>query len=219
MNNRIFSKNNFLLAVTACLKRCSAALFCDGVVAEKNLNIDASSNFAGVVSDLLHENNLDVRKINGIITASGPGSFTGIRISQSFAKGMAFSLKIPAVSVDYFGVIDSIYQQKYQGGDFSRLIVIESDKNQLYFRYYDGKRIVHGVDSHENIQSYIEKNNIQIIIGDASEKLEKNLSVRIDDFRNARHLLTFSRLLSAESQIIPLYINASGSSTIQQALT
>ncbi|MDR2794581.1 MAG: tRNA (adenosine(37)-N6)-threonylcarbamoyltransferase complex dimerization subunit type 1 TsaB, partial [Holosporaceae bacterium] len=131
MKNKFSQESGILLAVTACLKRCSAAIVRDGIIGEKNLNADASSNFVGIVSDLLRENNIDVKKINGIITASGPGSFTGIRIAQSFTKGMAFSLKIPAVSVDYFDVIDSIYRRQC-GDDSARITLIESEKNQLY---------------------------------------------------------------------------------------
>ncbi|MDR3180253.1 MAG: tRNA (adenosine(37)-N6)-threonylcarbamoyltransferase complex dimerization subunit type 1 TsaB [Holosporaceae bacterium] len=214
MKNKHSPKNNFLLAVTACLKRCSAAVFHDGIISEKNLSVDASSNFVSVVSDLLRESNINAREINGIITASGPGSFTGVRIAQSFTKGMAFSLKIPAVSVDYFEVIDSIFRQQCNN-DFPRIIVIESEKNQLYFRRHEEKKFIYGVDSYENIESYVEKNNVRIIISNITKNLGEKAEFCIDDFRNARHLLSFSPLLSPESRVTPLYINASGSSIVQ----
>ncbi|GHU16901.1 hypothetical protein FACS189472_02980 [Alphaproteobacteria bacterium] len=280
-----------ILAVTACLKRCSVALLYDGMIFEKNLDIDSSANLASVAEKLILENNVDLRKIDGIITASGPGSFTGIRVSHSFAKGVAFSLGIPAVSVDYFAVLaaqalmasppadvyadsncnaeakstgvkrqlhneiffarDScrrarknadtrvvaqdrsvliVHEDSSSGSDeancekdplcsslengasitLARLLLIESEKNQLYFRHYNNGKYNEGVASYEDIKSYIRNNNIDVIIGNAEKGLEeyREKMIYIDDFRNAKYLLPFSELLTEESKIVPLYINA-----------
>jgi tRNA threonylcarbamoyl adenosine modification protein YeaZ len=48
---------------------------------------------------LLRQAKLDLRSVNGIIVARGPGSFNGLRVGLSTAKGLAFSLGIPVVAV------------------------------------------------------------------------------------------------------------------------
>ncbi|GHU11577.1 hypothetical protein FACS189449_03320 [Alphaproteobacteria bacterium] len=227
-----------ILAVTACLKRCSIAILYEGVIFEQNLDTDSSANLVSVADALVHENNVDLRKIDGVITASGPGSFTGIRVSHSFVKGVAFSLGIPAISVDYFAVVDSMYNQRCHCAGFLRhsgpttcvslngegwrcrrditngatvtLVLIESDKNHLYFRHYNNGKYNEGVASYENIKSYIRNNNIDVIIGNAGEELGEyhEKMIYIDDFRNAKYLLSFSELLTPESKIAPLYISA-----------
>ncbi|MCI0414541.1 tRNA (adenosine(37)-N6)-threonylcarbamoyltransferase complex dimerization subunit type 1 TsaB [bacterium] len=40
----------------------------------------------------------DIREIQGIAVINGPGSFTGLRISLSVVKGLAFSLQVPVVA-------------------------------------------------------------------------------------------------------------------------
>ena len=48
---------------------------------------------------LLNRAKLDVKSISGIIVARGPGSFNGLRVGISSAKGLAFSLGIPIIGI------------------------------------------------------------------------------------------------------------------------
>ena len=48
---------------------------------------------------LLNQAKLDLQSISGIIVAKGPGSFNGLRVVVSTAKGLAFSLSIPIVGI------------------------------------------------------------------------------------------------------------------------
>ena len=48
---------------------------------------------------LLNMAKLDVQSINGIIVAKGPGSFNGLRVGISTAKGLVLSLGIPIVGI------------------------------------------------------------------------------------------------------------------------
>jgi len=51
------------------------------------------------LSHLLNRANLDLQSTSGIIVARGPGSFNGLRVGVSTAKGLAFSLGIPIVGI------------------------------------------------------------------------------------------------------------------------
>ena len=48
---------------------------------------------------LLHQLELSPSEITGIIVARGPGSFNGLRVGISAAKGLAFSLSVPIVGI------------------------------------------------------------------------------------------------------------------------
>jgi len=54
------------------------------------------------ISNLLHSANCNVADLNAIVVATGPGSFTGLRIGLACAKGMAVALGIPVVGVSLF---------------------------------------------------------------------------------------------------------------------
>ena len=48
---------------------------------------------------LLNQAKLGLQSVSGIIVAKGPGSFNGLRVGVSTAKGLAFSLGIPIVGI------------------------------------------------------------------------------------------------------------------------
>jgi tRNA A37 threonylcarbamoyladenosine modification protein TsaB len=136
--------SNFnVLAITACLKRCSIAIAYDGELFEVNEYIDAPKNLVFLTDELIKSKGVDLRRINGVITVSGPGSFTGIRTAQSLTKGIAFSMKIPAASVSYFDVIQHIYlnasPEKLQMTATTKreakllLIVIRDEGDRLFY--------------------------------------------------------------------------------------
>ncbi|MBI4188877.1 MAG: tRNA (adenosine(37)-N6)-threonylcarbamoyltransferase complex dimerization subunit type 1 TsaB [Chloroflexi bacterium] len=51
------------------------------------------------LSYLMHQAGLSVQSIDGIIVAKGPGSYNGLRVGVSTAKGLAFSLGVPIVGI------------------------------------------------------------------------------------------------------------------------
>lgn len=60
------------------------------------------SHTTGLIPNLnriLEQTKLNLKDINGVIVAKGPGSFNGLRVGMSFAKGLALSLNIPIVGI------------------------------------------------------------------------------------------------------------------------
>ncbi len=187
-----------ILVVTACLKRCSVAVQYENQIYEANENADAAANLVYIAGKLFKENNIDVKKLNGVITASGPGSFTGIRVAQSFAKGVALACNIPSMSVSYFDVIQKLYGQASD----NLVIIIKSEKNQAYYKIVKENQM--GVAPYEELHNLFPTETV--VIG---EKLPFDLNVtEVANFRNAKYLLQFTELLNENSTVVPLYINA-----------
>ena len=51
------------------------------------------------LTGLLEQGRLKFESVNGIVVATGPGSFNGLRVGVSTAKGIAFSLGVPVVGI------------------------------------------------------------------------------------------------------------------------
>ncbi|MDR1560852.1 MAG: tRNA (adenosine(37)-N6)-threonylcarbamoyltransferase complex dimerization subunit type 1 TsaB [Holosporaceae bacterium] len=201
-----------VIAITACLKRCSVAILYENNIYEIDEDMDAPTNLVWLAENLIKSNNINLKKVNGIITASGPGSFTGIRTAQSFAKGLALSLKIPAASVDYFDVIKKLYMRRNNINVAETMVaVIKSEKGQVYYKIYDQNLDI-GVSAYDAL-SKILNNNI-ILVGDAVEEVSycsdsKIVNVyKVTDFKQAKYLLDFIDNITVESKIFPLYVNA-----------
>lgn len=82
---------------------CSAALTSDGMVL-KHCHNDEGRNHATLLSGFIKECLDHARQhdmpINAVAVSIGPGSYTGLRIGLSEAKGLAYALDIPLIGID-----------------------------------------------------------------------------------------------------------------------
>ena len=91
-----------ILAIETATPVCGIALFRQGElveIREKTLYREHAEKLPLFFEDLREATNLKLGKLDGIAVSIGPGSFTGLRIGLSYAKGLAFSADIPLVPV------------------------------------------------------------------------------------------------------------------------
>ena len=82
---------------------CSVALALDGeMLGLKESHEDKShaSLLAVFIKNILEENAKTISHLDAVAVSKGPGSYTGLRIGVSTAKGLAFGAGIPLISVD-----------------------------------------------------------------------------------------------------------------------
>jgi len=90
------------LAIDTSTGTASLALYHEGaVLAELTWRCDQnhSVTLLPYLANLLSQTGLDLHSLSGIIVAKGPGSFNGLRVGISTAKGLAFTLSIPIVGI------------------------------------------------------------------------------------------------------------------------
>ena len=90
-----------LLAIDTATSILSVAVCKDKDVFYKKIDADTpiSESAMSVIDSLMKEAGLKPNELNGVICMGGPGSFTGLRVGYSIAKGLALSLNIPFVAV------------------------------------------------------------------------------------------------------------------------
>ncbi len=105
-----------LLAIDTSTDTASLALLQDGVVLAEltwRCGQNHSTQLLPHLAHLLNQANLSLQSASGVIVAKGPGSYNGLRVGMSTAKGLAFSLGIPLVGVSTLEV--EAYQQAERG--------------------------------------------------------------------------------------------------------
>ncbi|MCH8904511.1 MAG: tRNA (adenosine(37)-N6)-threonylcarbamoyltransferase complex dimerization subunit type 1 TsaB [Bacteroidetes bacterium] len=81
---------------------CSVAISKDGItlsIKEESGIQSHSSKVTLFTQDVLGESNNKLQDLDAIAVSSGPGSYTGLRIGVSTAKGFCFSLNIPLIAI------------------------------------------------------------------------------------------------------------------------
>lgn len=88
------------------------------------------------LASLLSQAKLSIKNINGIIVAKGPGSYNGLRVGISTAKGLAFSLGIPIVGISTLEV------EAYQHADTNLPIcpIFNAGRGEIATAIYQTRR-------------------------------------------------------------------------------
>ncbi|WP_300568686.1 tRNA (adenosine(37)-N6)-threonylcarbamoyltransferase complex dimerization subunit type 1 TsaB [Flavobacterium sp.] len=94
----------YILNIETATRNCSLALSQDGkTIALKEI---AEAGFSHAeklhvfIEAILKENNISYADLSAIAVSQGPGSYTGLRIGVSSAKGLCYALNIPLIAID-----------------------------------------------------------------------------------------------------------------------
>jgi len=97
-----------------------------------------------LIDDLTKKAGIMPKDLNGILCMGGPGSFTGLRIGYSIAKGLALSLSVPFAPVPTLECI--AHNERFS--QTVTLAVIEARKNASFYAFFkDGRRVTEDKDS------------------------------------------------------------------------
>ena len=106
---------------------CSVALANDGelmALRESDEGRDHAKKVALFVDELLRETGVQPTDLDAIAVGKGPGSYTGLRIGVSFAKGMCYALNIPLISVGSLDALTEVAREDFDAG----ILDIEDDE-------------------------------------------------------------------------------------------
>ncbi len=92
----------WILSLETATTACSVALHHSGelkALREINNGYSHAENLTLLVEDCLKTAHITARDLNAVAVSKGPGSYTGLRIGVSTAKGLAFSLDLPLIAI------------------------------------------------------------------------------------------------------------------------
>ena len=98
---------------------CSVALANDGelmALRESDEGRDHAKKVALFVDELLRETGVQPSDLDAIAVGKGPGSYTGLRIGVSFAKGLCYALNIPLIAVGSLNALTEVAREDYDAG-------------------------------------------------------------------------------------------------------
>lgn len=138
-----------LLAIDTASTLCAACVY--DSAAEKELGravFDLGKGHAehliGVVNDAMTDAGVDFHDLGRIVVSVGPGSFTGVRVGVSAARGFAMALKIPAVGVTTLEAIAAEAREKF--GAKTVMAALDAGRSEINAVIYDaGGAPIHGL--------------------------------------------------------------------------
>ena len=119
----------------------------DILYAETEAGMKHSELVMDCIDDQMKKAGLVPGNLDGILCMGGPGSFTGLRIGYSIAKGLALALGIPFAPVP---TLDCIALEHNAPQNYPSLVlpVIEARKNAYFFTIFrNGERLIPDTDA------------------------------------------------------------------------
>jgi len=163
---------------------CSAAVIEDGsvraeaTVEERHVHAE---KLLPQIEQVLKESSTGLEEISGIAVSIGPGSFTGLRIGLSVAKGLGYARRTPLVAVP---TLQALAQRLPEAGGSgpteSILAALDARRDEVYaqlFEVREGRAVpvwdVRAVTAEEAVRDTAGAD--VVITGDAREKLDAKL--------------------------------------------
>ncbi|MCW1147169.1 tRNA (adenosine(37)-N6)-threonylcarbamoyltransferase complex dimerization subunit type 1 TsaB [Flavobacterium lacisediminis] len=169
---------SIILNIETATKNCSVALAKDGItiackeIAEQNFS--HAEKLHVFIEELLSESNLKFSDLSAIAVSQGPGSYTGLRIGVSSAKGLCYALNIPMIAIDTLQLL----AKQIQIEDGIIIPMIDARRMEVFTAFYDKNHNQIRNTQAEIIDetSYQEITETIHLVGDGTEKFKNTLT-------------------------------------------
>lgn len=121
---------------------CSAALSNNGDILKYNISTvpQSHSSLLGVfVEEIMKYVRHEGMSIDAIAVSSGPGSYTGLRIGVSEAKGLSYGLNVPLISIPTHKIMAQQVLDIYDNKQVVFCPMIDARRMEVYSTFYDSK--------------------------------------------------------------------------------
>jgi len=167
----------YILNIETSTKNCSVALAKEEKILEVIDYMEEGFSHAEklhvFIHQLLKKNQVSPSDLSAISVSKGPGSYTGLRIGVSTAKGLAYGLKIPLIA------ISTLEHMAHQIQDKKGLIIplIDARRMEVYSAVFDENKnrirdIKAEVVNENSYSTYLTTNKV-FFVGDAVSKIKE----------------------------------------------
>jgi tRNA threonylcarbamoyladenosine biosynthesis protein TsaB len=108
-------------------------------IKESNESHSHAAKVAVFANELLKENNLTVKNLDAVCVSAGPGSYTGLRIGVSLAKGICYAAEIPLVAVSTLKAMASGMKHQLNKSELLFCPMIDAKRMEVYTAVYDSQ--------------------------------------------------------------------------------
>ena len=190
-----------ILHIETSTKNCSVSIAnCGELISLKEINTGEYSHaemLHPLINEALLESKLTIKDIEAIAVGKGPGSYTGLRIGVSAAKGLCFANDIPLISINSLEIL----AQSITIDSGLIIPMIDARRLEVYAAIYDKNHNIVRETKAEIIDSHSFLDELQnqkvYFLGDGAKKckeiiLHENAVFIENVFPSAKKMATIS---------------------------
>ena len=175
----------FILSLETATTMCSVALGKDGKVIafkERNEGFTHSENLTLFIQEVLADAKVELKQLDAIAVSKGPGSYTGLRIGVSTAKGLCYGLERPLISIStLYSMFNEMKRQTTNDKPQTLFCpMLDARRMEVYCAVYDMqgnvvKEISADIINENSFAELLNENKI-IFFGDGAAKCKEAMS-------------------------------------------
>ncbi|OAV71049.1 YeaZ family protein [Bacteroidales bacterium Barb4] len=188
---------------------CSVALSGNGAVYFNKVSLDGPSHAAS--AGVYAEEAINVMKETGgqleaVAVSSGPGSYTGLRIGASLAKGLCFGYGIPLIAVPTLDILAyAAVEKSTMDAETLYCAMLDARRMEVYSAVYDAKldtvrRTTAEIVTADTCSSFLDKGNV-CFFGNGAAKCKDIITSPNACFLDGIHPLAENMILFAEKAL------------------
>ena len=183
---------NYILHLETATNNCSVALSANGELAaikeDNSKGYSHATLLTVMAEELMISQKISFDELSAVCVNKGPGSYTGLRIGVSAAKGICYAKDIPLIAVDSLFSLASSCAEEHQSkiikhagnGDYYLCPMIDARRMEVYTAIYDNmlnsvKNIDAEIIDENSFNDLIEQKPF-FIFGNGAEKCTEVLS-------------------------------------------
>lgn len=170
-----------ILCLETATNLCSVALCESGRVHGIRESGDSKSHASMLtvfIQELLKEKGLRTSDLQAVAVSKGPGSYTGLRIGVSAAKGIAYASSIPLIGIETTYSMFHGIREKYK--NIENVVfcpMLDARRMEVYYAMYDiNGKVIKAIAAeviNENSFDFVPASDKIIFFGDGSDKLKE----------------------------------------------
>ena len=173
---------SLILSLETSAKVCSVAIHDHAtLITTSEIHIEQShaSKLAVLIDEVKSKAGIELKQLSAVAISSGPGSYTGLRIGTSTAKGLCFSLNIPLISIGSLELL--AFQMRENNSQQAYLCpMIDARRMEVYCLITDSSlNIIHPTEAkvidETSFEDYLNKHKI-LFFGDGSDKCKEKIN-------------------------------------------
>lgn len=171
--------SNYILLIETATSICSVGLAEeDHVIAirESDLPNSHSAKLNILIDDLLSSCGISYSDLSAVALSFGPGSYTGLRIGASTAKGLSYALDVPVIAVETPFILAKAALERHK--DCFVITMIDARRMEVYANIFDQdmnvlKDCSADVLTENYYDEFLKESDKVLLVGDGAAKTKE----------------------------------------------
>lgn len=178
-----------ILNIETSTEVCSAALARDGRIINHRESLNGQNHaklLTLFINELLEESNISADQLDAVAVSGGPGSYTGLRIGVSVAKGICYASRLPLIAITSLEAmahyvihnLESILPCEKENLLFCPMI--DARRMEVYTSFYDKSGVqIRGIQAdiidHQSYLPFLDSNSV-LFFGNGADKCRESIT-------------------------------------------